>query len=280
MANKLYNEESILEIASAIRSVNGSSNTYTVNEMAGAIGEFRAPVRGVDYWTEEDKRAVIAEVVDSIKVEYPEAHVIYGDVDANNNITIYGELAKGTYTLKYENEDGSVTHIGSLEIGNSDDVVTYTNQIPISTDTDGSVFNSVGYKTASRLASSGDVSTLSNPNASNPAFVTGFIPYKSGQIIRLKNCFIDTDGTSNDTNYYGQDIGGLRVFTYNASKAKCGGFAWNEYASSGMVTDYTIDENGYITQFALRDSNAAFIRLCLGGDPETAILTINEEITD
>ena len=37
MANKLYSEESIQAIADAIRTKNGSSNTYNVGEMASAI---------------------------------------------------------------------------------------------------------------------------------------------------------------------------------------------------------------------------------------------------
>jgi hypothetical protein len=37
MANKLYNEESISAIADAIRTKNGTANTYTVAEMANAI---------------------------------------------------------------------------------------------------------------------------------------------------------------------------------------------------------------------------------------------------
>ena len=39
MAKKLYEEESIQNIADAIRLKNGSSNTYTVGEMARAIGD-------------------------------------------------------------------------------------------------------------------------------------------------------------------------------------------------------------------------------------------------
>lgn len=39
MANKLYKEESIQAIADAIREKNGSSDTYKVGDMAGAISE-------------------------------------------------------------------------------------------------------------------------------------------------------------------------------------------------------------------------------------------------
>lgn len=39
MALKLYTEQYIADIADAIRSVNGSTDKYTVAEMAGAVSE-------------------------------------------------------------------------------------------------------------------------------------------------------------------------------------------------------------------------------------------------
>ena len=70
----------------------------------------------IETFTESEKEALKQEIIDAIKVISPDAHVIYGDVDENNNIIIYGELADGTYTLKYENEDGTTTEIGNLVI--------------------------------------------------------------------------------------------------------------------------------------------------------------------
>lgn len=42
---------------------------------------------------------------------------VVGTLDENNNILLQGNLADGTYTLKYENEDGTYTEIGSLVVG-------------------------------------------------------------------------------------------------------------------------------------------------------------------
>ena len=80
-----------------------------------AFGSSQNP--GTGEWTDADKAAFFADVIDAIKVEYPDAHVIYGDVDSDNNIIISGALADGTYILKYENADGTVIEIGSLELG-------------------------------------------------------------------------------------------------------------------------------------------------------------------
>lgn len=42
---------------------------------------------------------------------------VVGNVDSENNIVLMGNLADGTYTVKYEMEDGSTVNIGSLELG-------------------------------------------------------------------------------------------------------------------------------------------------------------------
>jgi hypothetical protein len=42
---------------------------------------------------------------------------IVGTIDENNNIILSGELADGTYTLKYKNDDDTYTDIGTLEVG-------------------------------------------------------------------------------------------------------------------------------------------------------------------
>lgn len=43
---------------------------------------------------------------------------ITGDVDNYNNIVITGDLANGTYTLKYLNDNGTTTTIGTLVVNN------------------------------------------------------------------------------------------------------------------------------------------------------------------
>lgn len=48
---------------------------------------------------------------------------VVGVLDDSNNILLSGALADGTYTLKYENADGTYTEIGTLEVGS---IVTYT----------------------------------------------------------------------------------------------------------------------------------------------------------
>lgn len=66
-----------------------------------------------------DQEEIVQAVVDAIHVQYPEAHVVYGDVDESNNVLLYGELPAGTYTLKYENGDGTTSDIGTLTVSGS-----------------------------------------------------------------------------------------------------------------------------------------------------------------
>ena len=49
MSNKAYNESSIQAIANAIRDKNGSSDTYTVAQMAAAINNISTGVNGADF---------------------------------------------------------------------------------------------------------------------------------------------------------------------------------------------------------------------------------------
>lgn len=44
---------------------------------------------------------------------------VFGYIDENNNIVLNGNLVEGTYTIKYEMEDGSLIDIGNLELDNS-----------------------------------------------------------------------------------------------------------------------------------------------------------------
>ena len=76
----------------------------------GAAGY--TPIKGTDYWTEEDK----AEIVDMVIVSLG-GQPVFGRVDSNNNIIITAALADGTYTLKYEYEDGTTADIGTVTVG-------------------------------------------------------------------------------------------------------------------------------------------------------------------
>ena len=125
----------------SITDINGDHEFEVKNGKDGSDGY--SPVRGVDYWTNEDKEAIVSRVllssisknqgsenVGKILVvgtdgnltltDMPEGGTISGDItgvlDDNNNLLISGNLSEGTYTLKYVFEDGSITDAGSMTV--------------------------------------------------------------------------------------------------------------------------------------------------------------------
>ena len=100
-------------------SADGGSNVVTFsdgktlnvkNGQTGGPG--KTPVRGTDYWTEADQEAIVQQVVTVMGM-----HIV-GVIGTNKVITLSGKLPADTYTFVFENEDGTVTEIGTKEIGN------------------------------------------------------------------------------------------------------------------------------------------------------------------
>lgn len=154
-------------------------------------------------------------------------------------------------------------------------VPTYTNQIPISTDTDGSIYNSIGYKLSTRINSSANTVEFTNISAIG---ATGFIPVKKGDIIRLKNCKIySTHANASSFN----------VCQYDANKTKLssgGTTAWTQFTAAHASSfsywwkDMQFDDNGYVTQFELINDNVKYIRFTLLDIGPNSVITVNEVI--
>lgn len=229
----------------------------------GAPG--KSPVKGVDYWTETDKNEIIQSVV-------AELGVVIGEVDSQNNILITVPLSDGTYTMRYENADGSVTDIGTFTVNNGGGEVepTYTNQIKISTDTDGSVYNGTGFKSGVYISSSdGTIGTRDGIST------TGFIPIKRGDVVRMQNVgfIIKASNASN-----------LRFATYNSSKQFLKFVnASNTYTFIESNVGIT-NSNNELVEFTIKGDNALFVtdaaymRICTDRIFDDSIITINEPI--
>lgn len=249
----------------------------------GAISEVDVPQKGVHYWTPADQESIVQQVIAALGTP------VFGTIDEDNHITLTGKFVDGNYTFSIEDEEGKSYFDGSFS------KQSYINQIPISTDTDGSVYNGVGYKTASRGNSSGEIVDLAG--GSNPPFCTGFIPCKQGDVIRLKNCYIHATTQDNDSFkalYGNTGPWGVRFGLYNSSKANIAVESWGNLSQSNNATnilsDYTrVPEGtgltqGMIYQFKIAYANTAYIRLCLAADVANgftaadAIVTVNQEI--
>jgi len=161
---------------------------------------------------------------------------------------------------------GDVVITASAEIA-----LACTNQIPISTDTSGNVYNGTGYK-AKTYINGGVEST----NAA--VCTTGFIPVKNGDIIRMQ----DMSFSTNDGNH--------RIVFYDSEKNYIAFIQANSAWYLGQM-NATVDNAGNCTDFTVNTSisatvsgasvsleNTAFIRVCCANITDNSILTVNEEI--
>lgn len=145
----------------------------------------------------------------------------------------------------------------------------YTNQIPSSTDTDGSIYNGIGYAEGTRIsASSGSISSNSEVD------LTGFIPVAMGDIIRMKNVdFVwDTVGSNGGLHYYSADKS-TKLISYNISQYPSG-------LDDGLECQY--DDAGNLVQFTVTNygglESPAFLRVCASNIDADSIITVNQEI--
>lgn len=159
---------------------------------------------------------------------------------------------------------------------------TYTNQVPISIDTDGSVFNGVGYKDGYRI--NGGAGAVVEQEL---CCVTGFIPAKENDVVRIiaPNWSSAADG-----------VGFNRIAAYNANFEYLGSTSSTLSHSHNTTTNpdkYTIEHSiehtdtmSIVTMGTKKvGTGIAYIRICNIGDNTSAcsgadmIVTVNEEIT-
>lgn len=140
----------------------------------------------------------------------------------------------------------------------------YTNLVPTSIDTDGTVYNDIGYMNGKRLSSSGAVKDLSTSS------VTGFIKAKAGDVVRLGGVVLASDPSSCYIAAYNSS------FTFVGAKTVTGSTYGTDPATivwDGTICTYTIANASTIEYIRI---NA----VCEDG-PNGAdmIVTVNEEIT-
>lgn len=150
------------------------------------------------------------------------------------------------------------------------------NQVPISTDTDGSIYNGTGYKDDARLSSSGGVSS----SAQTGSVVTGFMPYTKDSIIRMKGA----EWLNATANYQGH----FYLNFYKSDKSFIEGAVSQNYESNyATQMNATYDATTGITTFAIIDgsdmqirlASAAYFRINAYGKGSDLIITVNQEIT-
>lgn len=173
----------------------------------------------------------------------------------------------GSTTTTYDGSKAKTIEIadaGELVTETTEILPAYTNQIPLSTDVSGAILNGVGYESG-QLSMDGSVVTA-------PSFVSGFIPVKKGDVIRVK----DPSSTNFSTD--------LVFALYNSSKATGSNIgryihtmqanaAYGAVSISGNVLTWDTSSVGYYfwTDFA-------YLRVTTNS--AASIVTVNEEIAE
>lgn len=251
-------------------------------------------------FTFDEMNAFRAAMIDGAPETLVAANYGYTVTTSLSNCTISGSAQSvpygGTYTATITPNKGykissivvkmgtTVVYSGtsaSISVSNVTDnitvtascVVAYKNWLPLAIATDGSVYNSKGWKDSTRLSSSGGDSSASGMSTS------GYIPCKAGDVIRLQGINHKPAGS---TNY--RLIFYTSSFALNSDALIQGGYS-SAYTEIGAVTD----SSGNLTKFnvasykksngtAVDVSNVAYFRICGDTFASDAIITINEEI--
>ena len=147
---------------------------------------------------------------------------------------------------------------------------SYTNLLPSAIDTDGSIYNGVGWKEGYRINGSGEPEEISG------SYLTGFIPVKFGDVVHLKNVKWQYGNAT------GLSSANQRVSFYDANKTQ---LAQATGTSLGGVLSGVKDDNNIWTQFTVKNfsgvtlDKAAYFRLNCAEISGDSIITVNEEIT-
>lgn len=141
--------------------------------------------------------------------------------------------------------------------------VNYTNQIPISTDKDGSIYNGKGYK-ENTYDNNGNVGT------NNGTALTGFIPCKAGDVIRLQKMPFNTS------------VSNCRLTLYKADKTLLGQYMVSSGWFMNTVFKGVKDSAGNYIQWTIENSSSyaatAFVRITAASITAASVVTINQVI--
>ena len=223
------------------------------------------PVKGTDYFTEADKAELINLIKSSLSLGIASDGLIYlfvdgvpvgmgipqgqsgdvfGYVDENNTIVLNGNLADGTYSVKYEMDNGKTVDIGNMVLDSAVEIEP-TNFFVIGGD---------GYLLHGRTGSDGGDRSGVDQNAGG--CLSNYFEIKNGDTIYVTNATVKTN-LSSGVKYTDNTVGPYIPST------------------SDLVTNYS-ESNG-ITQFTINSATVAYTRLCLAIDQRTASTAVTAE---
>lgn len=146
---------------------------------------------------------------------------------------------------------------------------TAVNQLPLAIDTDGSIYNGIGYQKGHRLNSSGIAKEITESYYDAAVCVTGFIPCKAGDVLYFQGMEIDpadTQASSYNIHLYDSSFTSLAYMSWaNASEYVTVGTD-----SGGCIVSLTMDKYANL-------ENLAYIRLSARNITSGSAITINEQ---
>ena len=141
--------------------------------------------------------------------------------------------------------------------GGTEEKAAFTNQIPVSIDTDGTVYNGTGWKANTRITSSGAEAVLEGFH------VTGYIPCAAGDVVRTSSGVIVG---SNDNQ---------SLCRFDTNMTFLGRISYNAFETNGFTVS---DDGALYAQQSTSVSNLGYIRIVGAGIGDDAVVTVNEEI--
>lgn len=203
---------------------------------------------------------------DGYKMDGATATITMGGVD----VSAY--YSDGKITIPNVTGDVVIT-ITAVESATEPDPI---NQIPISTDADGNVYNSAGYKVGYRIKSNGSEVELAG------CVITGFIPAKVGDVVRANK----VGALSANGGMYFYDSSHSMLGRYVAYYQNSDGILGEgDGTSIGKSLVYTIPSTQYdgTSSSNVDIAQTAFIRMGfadIGSFASTLFVTINEELPE
>lgn len=284
-------EDFTSEQLEALRGPQGKTGPQGKQGIQGKKGDTGAtgadgytPVRGIDYWTEEDKEEILTETDNQITEQLADRMQLTPEfVDEE---TVEAGLAwleeNGEQNKLYVLADGYIYGYYNYE----EQVPTYTNVIPGSFEKDAVTLfaNGIGYKDGYRWSRGSQANIVDNN--SERITSTGFIYCPSQSRIRFKNCTVqiynsDSNlGTSyNYSGIYGFITAGGDFYTVTAA---------GESFTSVVNTDTLVGNSKIIegenvleiTEFTTLYGLYLAFNLVRTSDTLPPIITINQEIPD
>ena len=176
--------------------------------------------------------------------------------------------------------EGKVKRIAKKDDGTILWEMSYINQVPLSIDESGAIYNGTGYKNKYRVRSAG-------AEASNESAVcTGYIPVKGGDTIRVSGCdFSLSSRTDRAINVYDANKQCLGQIVANYPDAGYGCFAYGGAYQASHCFNTVVEESEGVWRWTLpNDTQFAYIRVTGSHysynkvDGSLLIVTVNEEI--